>query len=258
MPCRRCRRAGASSPWRRTGACSNGERPGLASSSCRRGRTCPSTSGSTITTSSSRPTVLFAAAGFEPVRYFDQLLRSLDDLPSLDRAEIDGITITPWDGERSEEIRTVKNEAFADHWGSTPTQSGPRWESILRASTTRLDLSWLALDDDDNVIGYCINDRFEADDAVTGRKEAWIGNLGTLQQHRGRGIGPRALMIRSLYAFAAEGLDHAILGVDSDSPTGAPRLYRSLGFQPTHPDHHPRDSDSVAGRRPHGATHLGP
>lgn len=173
---------------------------------------------------------LYARLGFEPVRYFDQLLRPLADLPPLERTEIEGITITPWTEERSEEVRAVKNEAFADHWGSTPT-SRARWETRMKASTTRLDLSWIAVNDDDEVVAYCINDRFEADDAVTGRREAWIGNVGTLRRYRRRFIAS-ALMIRSLHAFAADGLDHAILGVDSDNPTGAPSLYRGLGFEP--------------------------
>ncbi len=173
---------------------------------------------------------LYARMGFEPVRYFDQLLRPLTDLPPLERSEIDGITITPWDDNRREEVRVVKNDAFADHWGSTPT-SEARWQIMMDSSTTRLDLSWLALNENDDVVGYCINDRFEADDVVNGRREAWIGNVGTLRRYRRQGIAS-ALMIRSLHAFAADGLDHAILGVDSDSPSGAPRLYRSLGFKP--------------------------
>lgn len=172
---------------------------------------------------------LFARMGFEPIRYFDHLLRPLTDLPPLERSTVDGITITPWTVDRNDEVLQVKNKAFADHWGSTPT-SKSRWDTMMNAATTRPDLSWLALDGDGAVVGYCLNERYEADDAVTGRKEAWIGNIGTLRNHRGRGIAS-ALMIRSLYSFVEEGLDHAMLDVDSDSPTGAPRLYRNLGFE---------------------------
>lgn len=173
---------------------------------------------------------LFARMGFEPVRYFDQLLRPLVDLPPLDQAEVDGISIVPWDEARSEEVRVVKNETFDDHWGSTPTGTA-RWEMRMNSPITRLDLSWIALNEDGSVVGYCINDRFEADDAVSGRREAWIGTVGTLRSYRRRGIAS-ALMIRSLHGFLADGLDHAMLGVDSDNPTGAPSLYRGLGFEP--------------------------
>ncbi len=173
---------------------------------------------------------LYARTGFEPIRYFDELIRPLTDLPSPDRADVAEIEIVPWRDELSEETRDVKNAAFADHWGSTPT-SKARWDMMMKAATTRLDLSWLALNTEGAVVGYCINDRFEADDDVTGRRDGWIGNVGTLDAYRGRGIAS-ALMIRSLHGFAAEGLTHAKLGVDSDSPTGAPRLYRQLGFEP--------------------------
>jgi ribosomal protein S18 acetylase RimI-like enzyme len=80
-------------------------------------------------------------------------------------------------------------------------------------------------------VGACLNHRYEADDAVHGRREGWIMSLSTLPQWRGRGIAS-ALIERSLHTFAGAGLTHAAIGVDGDSPTGAARLYRSLGFEP--------------------------
>ena len=77
-----------------------------------------------------------------------------------------------------------------------------------------------------------MNARYEADDEVTGRREGWIMTLGTLAEWRGRGVAS-ALIIASLTAFADVGFTHGALGVDGDSPTGAGRLYRSLGFQVT-------------------------
>ncbi len=173
---------------------------------------------------------LFARLGFTPVRYFDQLLRPLSDLPPIEKAEIDGITIIPWPRQRDEELREVKNTAFADHWGSTPSTS-ERWNHMIEASTTRLDLSWAAVDESDRIVSYCLNERYPADDVVTGRRDGWIGNIGTLKEYRGRGIAS-ALIVRSLHAFVAEGLTHSMLGVDSDNPTGAPQMYRNLGYQP--------------------------
>ena len=39
------------------------------------------------------------------------------------------------------------------------------------------------------------------------------------------------MIAHSLHAFAAADLTHASIGVDSENPTGAARLYRSLGFE---------------------------
>ena len=170
--------------------------------------------------------------GFTPVRYFEELLRPLTELPEL--RVPDGIEIQPWpvgDAQRDEEIRLVKNTAFADHWGSTPSPP-ERWHQMLHGVNSRLDLSFIAVDAaSGDIVAACFNDRYESDDELLGRRDGWIANLSTLPQWRGRGIAS-ALVVHSLYAFRSAGLTHASIGVDGDSPTGAARLYRSLGFEP--------------------------
>ncbi len=169
---------------------------------------------------------LFRRLGLTPVRYGEELLRPLVDLPPL--AVPEGVAIVPWPDDRDEEIRVAKNIAFADHWGSTPTSVG-HWEQSVRGFGARPDLSFIALDDTGAVIGHCLNKRFDTDDDLLGRRDAWIDNLGTLPQWRGRGVAS-ALVAHSLHAFAAAGCTHASIGVDSENPTGAARLYRQLGF----------------------------
>ena len=172
---------------------------------------------------------LFASLGMDVVRYHDELIRPLEDLPPLPAAPA-GLRIVAWPDGRSEEIRLVKNEAFADHWGSTPT-SAHHWDQMLHGPGARLDLSFVAEDGDGQIVAHCLCKRFPADDEITGRRDAWIDNLGTLREHRGRGVAS-ALIAHALHAFAADGLTHAMIGVDSENPTGAARLYRSLGFGP--------------------------
>jgi mycothiol synthase len=172
---------------------------------------------------------LYRRMGFTPVRYFDELLRPLDDLP--ERRTVAGATIAPWPDDRDDEIRAVNNSAFADHWGSVPV-AADRWHDSVRGFGARPDLSFVAVDGATGaVISYCLNRRYEADDAVVGRRDGWIEQLGTLAEWRGRGLASQ-LIVASLHAFAAAGLSHASIGVDSESPTGAARLYRQLGFEP--------------------------
>lgn len=169
---------------------------------------------------------LFERLGFRDVRKFEELLRPLVDLPPM--SEPAGVRIVPWPADRDEEIREVKNRAFADHWGSTPTPAN-RWNSWVRGFGSFTEQSFVALDDSDRIVAYSLNHRYAADDELLGRRDGWIDNLGTLPEWRGRGIAS-ALIVRSLHAFAAAGLTHASIGVDSDSLTGAIRLYKSLGF----------------------------
>ena len=49
---------------------------------------------------------------------------------------------------------------------------------------------------------------------------------------RGRGIG-FALLTRAITAFAADGLPTATLNVDAGNLSGAIRLYRKAGMQPS-------------------------
>jgi ribosomal protein S18 acetylase RimI-like enzyme len=171
---------------------------------------------------------LYARMGFEPVRWFEELGRPIEPLPPV--VVPDGIQLVPWSLDRNEEYRLVHNEAFGDHWGSTPTGES-EWHDATVGHGARPDLSFVAVEQSTGrAVAICLNHAYPEDDELTGRREAWIDSLATLRAWRARGVAS-ALIARSLAAFATEGFAHAMLGVDSDNPSGAARLYRSLGFE---------------------------
>ena len=172
---------------------------------------------------------LFASLGFTPVRWFDDLVRTLDLLPA--RRVVDGAVIEPWplNDPLHDDIRRAKNDAFADHWGSTPT-TPDGWVELVHGFGGRPDLSFVARDaSDGRVVAMLLSHRFPADDALVGRTQAWIDTLGTVRGWRGRGLAT-ALIVEAMHRYEADGMTHAMINVDADSPTGASRLYRSLGF----------------------------
>ena len=169
---------------------------------------------------------LYARHGMTAVRWSEELLRDLADLPELPRPE--GVQIVPWDPARSEEARVATNDAFADHWGSTP-RDALAWQHELATYGNRLDLSFLAVSDG-RVVGVCRSAHFPGDEAVNGRRDGWIAQVSVLRSHRKRGIAS-ALIAHALHAFRAAGFTHAALGVDRDNPTGAYTLYERLGFR---------------------------
>jgi mycothiol synthase len=59
----------------------------------------------------------------------------------------------------------------------------------------------------------------------------WVGILGVRRVYRGLGLG-RALLLHAFGAFREFGLARAGLGVDTESPTGAQRLYERAGMHP--------------------------
>ena len=172
---------------------------------------------------------LAARMGFTPVRYFDELLRPLTDLP--ERFGVEGLRIEPWPTDRDDEIRASKNTAFLDHWGSVPTPAAA-WHDQLHGYSGRPDLSFIAVEaTTDQVVAMLVTSRYESDDETLGRRDGWIQTLGTLREWRGKGVGS-ALIVEALHAYLADGLTHASIGVDSENPSGAARLYRNLGFLP--------------------------
>ena len=171
---------------------------------------------------------LAEANAMTPRRWFEDLIRPLE--PALRVPATDGVVIADWDPSRMDEVRIVRNGAFADHWGATEN-SPEAWAAYVGSTTTRTDLGALALDrTTGSVLGYLVGARYPWDDELTGRREGWIQHLGVSRSHRGRGIAS-ALIADATRRFADDGLTHAALGVDAASPTGASRLYRSHGFE---------------------------
>lgn len=163
--------------------------------------------------------------GMVGVRQSTDMLRSLRD-PVVSSIPA-GYTIEKWPDDEHARLLAVKNEGFADHWGSTPT-SADHWDQMTRGHGARLDLSVVARCGGD-VIGLALVHRFPNDDALVGGRHAWIDKLTTLRDHRGRGVAS-ALIGSVADKCRAEDLTHLALNVDSENPTGAKRLYLALGF----------------------------
>jgi ribosomal protein S18 acetylase RimI-like enzyme len=129
----------------------------------------------------------------------------------------------------------VRNEAFADHWGSTAVSEETWRRGHTGARAFRPDLFFLALADAaehaarPQVAAIVLAHHYEADTAVTGRREAWISTIGTRRAWRRRGVAT-ALIGAALGEAKRQGFARAALGVDADSPTGALSVYRTAGF----------------------------
>jgi len=175
---------------------------------------------------------LLTRMGFSVLRWWIDLGQPLgDDLPPVP-ATPDGIRFVPYAEVDPEAVRQTFNAAWADHWGTRERDEATWAAEVTEASTFRPDLSEVAVAGDE-VVAFLLSDRFPQDDEVRGHAEAWIAMLGTVRGWRGRGIAS-ALIVRALHAYRADGLDHAMIGVDADSLTGAAALYRSLGFREEH------------------------
>jgi mycothiol synthase len=175
-------------------------------------------------------TALVTSRGFTPSRYFIEMHRDLaTELPEVPAPE--GLRLIPVSREWWERARLAKNDVFRDHWGSEPI-SVERWEAFLSLPTARDDLSVIAVtgdDEDAQVAGFAMTEIHPQNWEAAGYSSAYIALVGVRREFRGRRLA-QALLSAALAAFRAEGLDRAVLDVDSDSPTGALDLYEHLGF----------------------------
>jgi mycothiol synthase len=170
---------------------------------------------------------LFVTHGYEPARWFHLMTREL--APGVVAPPVpDGIEILGFSAERSAHALLVRNEAFADHWGSTVT-SPESWEHLVGLRVFRPEYSFVAYEAG-QPIGMIIGQEYEAYNASIGHRDFYIPLVATRRAARKRGIAS-ALIMTALAAAKADGFESAALNVDSQSPSGAVGLYERLGFR---------------------------
>lgn len=172
---------------------------------------------------------LHEAAGFRPARWYFDMRRDLRQ-PLPEMPDLGGLRLEPYAPDLAERVRLVHNEAFADHWGSEPITPEIWGREFAGDPFFRGDLSFVVLDGEE-IAGYTVNYVIDSDWEATGVREGWVGQLGVRRPWRKRGLGT-ALLVRSMEAFRAAGLDAATLSVDAENPTGALGVYERVGFRP--------------------------
>jgi mycothiol synthase len=169
---------------------------------------------------------LFRANGYEPVRWFIDMLRAdVDDIvePPLP----DGLELRPVTEDQHEVIWRANREAFRDHWGGSD-ESLEQLARILDDPDTDTGL-WLIAWDGDAVAGGVWNEIHVTENETLGLRRGWLGSVFTRRPWRRRGLAA-ALIGRSLSLLRERGMTSAMLGVDADNPTGALGLYQAAGF----------------------------
>jgi GNAT superfamily N-acetyltransferase len=172
---------------------------------------------------------LLRADGYEPARYFYEMVA-----PTLEGIVAppmpDGLELRPVVREQYRAIWEASAEAFRDHWGEQEW-AAEDWQRF-DANPDHLDPSlWRVGWDGDHVAGAIVTTVPIEENERHGRSRVYVAMVSVRRAWRRRGLA-RALLASSLVGAREAGFTSASLGVDTDSPTGATDLYRSLGFQP--------------------------
>ncbi|NLE22563.1 MAG: GNAT family N-acetyltransferase [Actinobacteria bacterium] len=163
---------------------------------------------------------LFERRGFAHIRSFLRLDRELDD-PVEPAVWPAGIDVRHFRRSQDEErVHAAGEEAFRDHFRPS-TMDLDEWLDF-RFVRDDLDLGlWFVAWDGEEVAGSVL--AFET--PVGG----YVDELFVRRPWRSRGLG-RALLLTVCAELRRRGQPLAYLGVDSENPTGAMRLYGSAGF----------------------------
>jgi mycothiol synthase len=164
---------------------------------------------------------LLEANGYRDVAHYYVMTIELEE-PPPEPEWPEGLEPRPFEREHAYAFWAADDEAFQDEhdYESEPFEEFvPRW-----LESPRFDPQlWTAVWDGDEIAATLIADlkRFGA---------GWVAGLGVRRPWRRRGLG-RALLLRAFGQLYERGDRRVSLNVHTENPTGATRLYESVGMK---------------------------
>lgn len=168
------------------------------------------------------------ARGFRSVRVFHRM--EIDLSPGRpDPVWPNGIIVRSLDPQTDlEDALVAFEEIFEDHWGHVRLPHEEAMARLRHRISTHPDLDpalWFLAMERDEIAGLCFAFPRDGDAATTG----YVETLGIRRPWRGRGLA-RALLHHAFAKLRGIGAQDAFLYVDSESLTGATRLYKGVGM----------------------------
>src|SRR5581483_12062056 len=163
-----------------------------------------------------RGACLLRNRGFEPIRSFLRMAIELDAEPPA-ASWPEGFSVAPLSPGEEHALYQVLEDAFVDHWDHTE----------------RSYEEWLASHVIEHEVCFLVRANGTVAAGALCRREllgmGWVDVLGTRREYRRLGLG-EALLRHALRELYRRGARRVGLGVDSENPTGATRLYERVGM----------------------------
>lgn len=165
-------------------------------------------------------------AGFETFGATHVMLRPASASP-MASPNVQGVAVRPLRAGEDSALLAALNRAWAGTWRFSPIPPA----ALASDLRDQRDGMLVATDaDDDSRIVATVHAIFDSDaHNLDGGPYAWISNLTTDPDRRGRGLG-RLMLARGLDSLLDRGAESVMLGVDSAN-SAAVGLYRSAGFE---------------------------
>jgi mycothiol synthase len=174
---------------------------------------------------------LMTEAGWRPIRHTWEMEIELPSEPEP-AALPTGITIrTGVEGHDEEAVYRASEEAFADHFGFVRSTFDMWRRMVIDYGQSPPDL-WILAETGPNsaegpqLAGMVASSLRYRNEPATG----YVGTLGVRRPYRRRGLG-EALLRSAFGLLYGRGMRKVVLDVDSESLTGATRLYERVGMR---------------------------
>jgi ribosomal protein S18 acetylase RimI-like enzyme len=170
---------------------------------------------------------LLESQGYQPARYFVEMTRDINE-PLPDAPMPPGLEVHPADESMLRQVYEAHMDAFRDHWGFTEEtfEEFSHWKEDPDFNPSLWKIGW----DGDQIAGMVLNFIDEAENAEYNRKRGYTEGISTRRPWRKIGLA-RSLLVQSIAMFREMGMAETALGVDTENPSGALKLYQSVGYK---------------------------
>jgi ribosomal protein S18 acetylase RimI-like enzyme len=164
--------------------------------------------------------------GYTPWRHQFEMSRPLNEAITITELP-DGLEVRPVESDHYRKIFDADSEIFSDHPGYVPPTDEDflEWTNSSEFDPELLQIAW----DGDKVAGMVLNFVRPAENEEYNRIRGYTEGIGVRRPYRKQGLA-RALLTRSMKMFQDMGYEETALGVDTQNPSGALRLYKSVGY----------------------------
>ena len=170
---------------------------------------------------------LFSGAAYEPVRHMIMMTRPVD-LPLPEAPMPVDLELRLAEPGHVRPIWEAMWEARRDHWGYVePTeQDYQRWTRGRLFAPELWKVAW----DGEQVAGMVLNRIDLEQNEAHQRRRGYTQDIFVRRPWRRRGLA-RSLLVQSIRMFREMGMEETALGVDTQNPSGALRLYEGVGYR---------------------------
>lgn len=172
---------------------------------------------------------LLEKSGYKPSWYLFAMLRALaEPIPQLPLPN--GVEVRPTSPKQYKTIWDATREAMRDestfteeHWNDEAFEASKKLPTF---SPELWQIAW----DGDQVVGGVHNYIDQTENIELNRKWGHTEQVFVRRPWRRKGVA-HALIARSFKLLKEKGMEYATLDMESENPSGALRVYRSLGFE---------------------------